>query len=120
MGDLGLAFTNGILDHIPADEQGDAVAYRASLGPHGLLALRENSPYNPATRYGVRANDFDQDAVMVRPLCARGIVRANGMRVPRADFVFAFPRALARLGVLEPPPEQVAHRRAVLVLAQRT
>lgn len=100
---LDLAFTNGVFHHIGPQERPESIAFlRDSLRPGGILALWENSPFNPATHYGMRTNAFDRDAVMVRPGQIRSLLREGGLQILRTDFLFVFPHALRALRWLEP------------------
>ena len=118
---MDLAFTNGVFHHIGPDQRDDAATYlRDSLRPHGVLALWENSPYNPATHYGMRTNAFDRDAVMVRPVEVRRLLSRVGFRVLRTDFLFIFPHALRSLRWIEPRVSRLPIGGQYVVLAQRT
>jgi SAM-dependent methyltransferase len=100
---MDLAFTNGVFHHIGPEDRPESVRYlHDALRPHGVLALWENSPFNPGTRYGMRTNAFDRDAVMVRPGQIRSLLRTGGFRVLRTDFTFIFPHALRALRWTEP------------------
>ena len=119
-GTFDIAFTNGVFHHIPSAEQLDAVTYlRDAVRPGGLVALWENNPYNPATRYGMWANEFDRHAVMLRPGRARKLAGEAGLRVLRTDYVFVFPHVLARLRFMEPFLTRWPIGGQYLVLSQR-
>jgi SAM-dependent methyltransferase len=102
-GDLDLIYCNGTFHHIPPGDRPQvlSVLHRA-LKPGGLLALWENNPWNPGTRYVMRRIPFDRDAVPLSVREARRRVRAAGFEVLRSDFLFLFPRCLAPLRFLEP------------------
>ena len=118
---IDLAFTNGVFHHIsPEDRIGSATYLRDALRPHGVLALWENSPYNPATHYGMRTNEFDRDAVMVRPGEVRSFLRRSGFRVLRTDFLFIFPHVLKSLRWIEPRVSRLPIGGQYVVFAQRT
>lgn len=98
-----LVFTNGVFHHVPAAEQAVAAAYAAAaLRPGGCLALWENNPWNPGTRWSMRVVTFDRDAVPIRARACEALVRGAGLTVISTDFLFVFPRMLRWLRPLEP------------------
>jgi SAM-dependent methyltransferase len=102
-GRFDLAYCNGVFHHIPPAERPAAVGYlRDALRPGGLLALWENNPWNPGTRYVMSRISFDRDAVLLGAAGARRLLRACGFAVVRTDHLFVFPRCLSRLRGLEP------------------
>ncbi len=102
-GTIDLVFCNGVFHHIPLAERGDAMAYIArALRPGGLLALWENNPWNPGTRYVMSRIAFDRDAIPLSPPEARRLARRAGLFVVRIDFRFYFPHALRALRWMEP------------------
>ncbi len=102
-GQMDLVFCNGVFHHIPAGERGNVAAgiFRA-LRPGGLLALWENNPWNPATRYVMSRIPFDSDAQTLEPPDARRLLHGVGFEILRTDFLFLFPRFLRWLRALEP------------------
>lgn len=118
--DVDLAFTNGVFHHIPAPERVASVDYlRRSLRPHGVLALWENSPYNPATHYGMRMNEFDRDCKMLRPVTVRALLMDAGFSILRSDFLFVFPHLLRGMRWIEPRITHWPVGGQYVVLAQR-
>jgi trans-aconitate methyltransferase len=102
-GRFDLAYCNGVFHHIPPAERPGALSYlRDALRPGGLLALWENNPWNPGTRYVMSRIPFDRDAVPLSAVEARRLLRANGFSVVRTDHLFVFPRCLGWLRGLEP------------------
>jgi SAM-dependent methyltransferase len=102
-GRFDLAYCNGVFHHIPPAGRAAAVAYLyRSLRPGGLLALWENNPWNPGTRYVMRRIPFDRDAVPLAAPETRRLLRAGGFAVLRTDFLFLFPRFLRWFRWLEP------------------
>jgi len=102
-GTLDLAFCNGVFHHIPPTDRASAVRYiHRALRPGGVLALWENNPWNPATRYVMSRIPFDRDAITLAPSEARELVRANGFEIVSIDFQFIFPHVLRWLRGLEP------------------
>ncbi|MGH7896305.1 MAG: class I SAM-dependent methyltransferase [Candidatus Binatia bacterium] len=103
-GAVDLAFSNGVFHHIPPAERPAVLDYvLRALRPGGLLALWENNPWNPGTRYVMSRIPFDRDAVPISPPEARALLREAGFEVLRIDFLFIFPRPLRWLRALEPP-----------------
>ena len=103
-GSVDLVYTNGTFHHIPPPERSTALAWiRNALSPSGLLALWENNPWNPGTRYVMRRIPFDRDAVPLSVLEATRLVETAGFEILRRDFLFLFPRALRILRALEAP-----------------
>jgi SAM-dependent methyltransferase len=101
-GEVDLAYSNGVLHHVPPAERASAVGYvRRALGPGGLFAVWENNPWNPGARYVMSRIPFDRDAVPLKPAESRRLLDAGGFDVVRTDFLFVFPRALKRLRPLE-------------------
>ncbi len=100
-----VVYVNGVFHHVPATEQPGALAAMVSaLRPGGVLALWENNPYNPGTRWVMRRLPFDRDAVMLRPSLTRRLVEEAGLTVLATDYCFFFPRPLASIRPLERSP----------------
>jgi len=98
-----LVFCNGVFHHIPPKERASTVNYlHRCLRPGGILALWENNPWNPGTRYVMSRIPFDRDAIMLSSMEMRRIVKDCGFEVLRTDFLFIFPRALRFLRWIEP------------------
>jgi trans-aconitate methyltransferase len=102
-GDMDLVYCNGTFHHIPPlDRPGVLQNLHRTLKPGGLLALWENNPWNPGTRYVMSRIPFDQDAIPLSIRETRRLVRAASFEILRSDFLFLFPRFLAALRSLEP------------------
>jgi len=100
--DRDLVFCNGVFHHISPSERLQTLRYMAAcLRPGGVLALWENNPWNPGTRYIMRRIPFDRDAIPVRSTEARALVRAAKLNVLRTDYCFIFPGVLRVLRPLE-------------------
>ena len=100
---IELAFCNGVFHHVPpAQRPGVVQLLHDALEPGGCLAIWDNNPWNPGTRYVMRRIPFDRDAVMTSARAARAMVEAAGLEVLRVDHLFVFPRFLRRLRFLEP------------------
>jgi SAM-dependent methyltransferase len=98
-----LVFCNGVFHHIPPPARASAIEYLyRCLRPGGLLALWENNPWNPGTRYVMSRIPFDRDAITLSPPESRRLVRAAGFEVLRLDCLFIFPHFLRWLRRLEP------------------
>ena len=115
-----LVYCNGVFHHImPADRHEALATVHRALRPGGWLALWENNPWNPGTRYVMSRIPFDRDAVTLSPPECKQMLQSSGFRVVRCDSRFLFPRALAWLR----PLERLVHRLPVgaqyLVLAQK-
>ena len=119
-GEFDLAYTNGVFHHIAESERAGAFGYVfKSLRPGGLFAFFENNPWNPGTRYTMRRNPFDEDAVMLSPPEARRLLKASGFEVLRTETLFYFPRALGFLRPLEPALARLPLGGQYLVLCRR-
>ncbi len=102
-GSADLVFCNGVFHHIPPPDRASAVEYLyRCLRPGGLLALWENNPWNPGTRYVMSRIPFDRDAITLSPAQSQRLVRAAGFEVLRTDCLFIFPHFLRWLRALEP------------------
>ncbi|HEV2118186.1 MAG TPA: class I SAM-dependent methyltransferase [Terriglobales bacterium] len=115
-----LAFCNGVFHHIPPDHRPAALRYiYDSLVGHGVLALWENNPWNPATRYVMGRCEFDRDAMPISPTRARGLVRKAGFQVLHVSSYFYFPHWLRWLWGLEPSLSRLPLGAQYLVLARK-
>jgi SAM-dependent methyltransferase len=102
-GDLDLVYCNGVFHHIPPGERASAVGYvYRSLRPGGVFALWENNPWNPAMMAMMRLAPVDRNAVTLNPPESRALLRAGGLEVREASFMFLFPKLLGPLRALEP------------------
>jgi trans-aconitate methyltransferase len=98
-----LIFCNGVFHHIPSVQREASLSYiRATLKPGGVFVFWENNPWNPGVHYVMRSIPFDHDAEKILPHTAVRLLRGAGFRTVRLRFFFVFPKALARLRVLEP------------------
>jgi SAM-dependent methyltransferase len=118
--EIDLAFCNGVFHHIPPAERPAALGrIFAALRPGGLLALWENNPWNPGTRYVMSRISFDRDANLLWPGQARRLLRQAGFEILRTDFAFIFPAMLKWLRPLEPHLCRVALGAQYMVLARK-
>jgi SAM-dependent methyltransferase len=119
-GEVDLAYCNGVFHHIPPSERDRELDYvRSSLRPGGLFSFWENNPWNPGTRYVMSRIPFDRDAVTIAPTEARTLLRKNGFRILRTDFLFFFPNFLKSLRWMEPLLSGVPLGGQYQVLCQR-
>lgn len=115
-----LVFCNGVFHHIAPPDRAAALQYLyRCLRPGGLLALWENNPWNPGTRYVMRRIRFDRDATTLSPPESRRMVRAAGFEVLRTDCLFIFPHFLRWLRALEPHLSQLPLGGQYQVLCRR-
>ena len=97
-----LVHLNGVVHHVePAARPELFTALAGSLRPGGVLAVFENNPLNPGTRYVMSRIPFDRDAVPLTAVALRRHLRAAGLAPLRTENLFWFPRALAWLRPLE-------------------
>jgi len=100
--EFDLVFCNGVFHHIRPPARPDAIAtIRRALRPGGWIALWENNPWNPGTRYVMSRIPFDRDAVPLSSRQTRRLVQNGGLLHVRTDFLFIFPRALRWLRPIE-------------------
>jgi 2-polyprenyl-3-methyl-5-hydroxy-6-metoxy-1,4-benzoquinol methylase len=113
-------YVNGVLHHVAASNQSSMLSTIAgSLHPGGVLALWENNPYNPGTRWVMKRLPFDRDAVMLKPSRTRRLVAEAGLRVLSTQYAFFFPRMLSMLRPVESHLRSVPLGGQYLVLAER-
>jgi|SRR5208282_2652897 len=102
-GNADLVFCNCVFHHISPPDRAAAAEYLyRCLRPGGLLALWENNPWNPGTRYVMSRIPFDRDATTLSPPESRRLVIAARFEVLRTDYLFIFPHFLRWLRALEP------------------
>ena len=89
------------------------------MAPGGLLALWENNPFNPGTRWVMKRLPFDRDAVLLAPSETSWLLRSSGFDVIEIRHHFFFPRALAMLRPVERVLRRVPLGGQYVVLAQR-
>jgi len=119
-GEFPLAFCNGVFHHVPPVERpGVARRLHDALEPGGCLAIWDNNPWNPGTRYVMRRIPFDRDAVMTSARAARAMVEAAGLEALCVDHAFVFPHFLRKLRFLEPLLVGVPLGGQYLVLSRR-
>jgi SAM-dependent methyltransferase len=101
-GTADLIHVNGVLHHVePPDRAAFLRAIAVLLAPRGVVALFENNPINPGTRWVMSRIPFDRDAVPVTAHKTRRLLRAAGLRDLDTRYLFYFPRFLKALRPLE-------------------
>ena len=108
-GHFAVAVLSGVLHHVPPKERAEVLrTVRRALRPGGRVVVFEHNPLNPVTRRAVAACPFDDDAILLWPWEARGLLRRGGFSDVELDFIVFFPRPLAFLRPLEPRLRRVA------------
>ena len=69
---------------------------RRVMKPGGTLAIIEHNPYNPITRRVVRRTPVDADAVLLRPVETRRLLRQAGFEILEQRYFLYFPRRVYR------------------------
>ncbi|MEA2752262.1 MAG: hypothetical protein QOI41_6405, partial [Myxococcales bacterium] len=109
---------SGVLHHVAPAARVDLLrTVRGLLRPGGQLVVFEHNRLNPVTRRAVAACAFDDDAILLWPWEARGVLRSAGFTSVRTDYIVFFPRALAFLRPLEPKLRRVILGAQQMVLA---
>ena len=102
VGEIDLAFCNGVFHHIPPAERDAAVAaIWQALKPGGLFAFWENNRWNPIVHWMMSRVPFDADAQMLFPHQACRLLAKAGFEVVLRDYFFIFPALLKALRPLE-------------------
>lgn len=93
-GAFDLCFTVCVMHHVPPDQWPAFVAeaWRVTR-PGGIFAVYEHNPLNPLTRLAVFRCPFDHDAVLLGPRRVTGLLRGQGFRPLRRDYLFFVPLA---------------------------
>lgn len=101
-GEFDLVYSNGVVHHIPLKDRQEVLRYVYHLlRPGGYLAVWENNPWNPGTRFVMSRVAFDRDAVLVSAWALRRLLCEVGFEFIDTTFHFVFPRFLAWLRPLE-------------------
>jgi trans-aconitate methyltransferase len=97
-----LVYLNGVVHHVAPEERPALFAdLGARLAPGGVVALFENNPLNPGTRWVMARIPFDRDAVPLYAGEARERLRQAGLAPVATVYLFYFPRFLRALRPLE-------------------
>jgi len=93
----------GVLHHVPRQDRRRVLSNAMQKAkPGGRVVVFEHNPYNPLTRSVVDRCAFDEDAVLLRPREIRQLLEQVGAAKVDQGYIVFFPRALARLRVVEP------------------
>lgn len=97
-----LVYLNGVLHHVPTDQQDELLGYLANIvRPGGWLVIFDNNPLSLPARLVMRSIPFDREAVMVGPRRLVRMARIHGLANPRVHYHFIFPRLLGFLRPVE-------------------
>ncbi|HMK29970.1 MAG TPA: methyltransferase [Terriglobales bacterium] len=100
---LDLVHVNGVFHHIvPGERQSWLQWINQRMVAGGVLAIFENNPWNPGTRYVMSNCEFDRDAVMLSQLETTRHMQEAGFSVLGCWHLFFFPRAMKWLRFAEP------------------
>lgn len=120
VGDVNLAFTNGVFHHIPLAERQTAFQFvLQTLCRGGVFAFFENNPWNPGTRFIMHRIPFDADAVTLSSAVARRALSSVGFEILSIDYLFFFPRILRGLRRFEPALVRLPLGAQYLVMARK-
>jgi SAM-dependent methyltransferase len=96
-----LIYTTEVFHHIPTKEHaGYCAELLRILKPGGTLIIFELNPLNLATVYRFKIDPLEQDAQLITPWYARGLLKQYG--IVRLRFYDFFPNILGELRILEP------------------
>jgi SAM-dependent methyltransferase len=96
------AVLSGVLHHVQPSARVDLLKNVATrLRPGGRIVVFEHNPLNPVTRRAVSMCAFDDDAILLWPWEARGVLADAGFSDVKLEYIVFFPRQLAFLRPLE-------------------
>ncbi|MEO6404031.1 MAG: class I SAM-dependent methyltransferase [Ferruginibacter sp.] len=88
-----IIFIAGVLHHINYDLHAAIIREILKvLKPGGQLFLFEHNPLNPLTRYLVNTCDFDKNAKLLMAGYTGRMLKKNGFRLVKKNFIIFFPR----------------------------
>jgi len=117
---VDIAYTSGVFHHIePELRQAELAKLFGWLKPGGVLALFENNPWNPGTRWVMSRIAFDRDAKCLSPVEAQRRVSHAGFDVLQMRSLFYFPKLLSWLRPIEAWLSPAPLGAQYVVLAQR-
>jgi SAM-dependent methyltransferase len=100
---VSVAFVNGVFHHIPLMERDFWLNWiYEKLAPNGVLALFENNPWNPGTRFVMSRCEFDGDAICLSPIETKRRMYKAGLRILGIHHLFFFPSFLQSFRRIEP------------------
>jgi SAM-dependent methyltransferase len=98
----GLVHINGVVHHVaPSDRPSVMALVRDHAAAGGVVAVFENNPANPGTRWVMSRIPFDRDAVPLWSSETRRHMKDVGLRVLGTSYLMFFPRFLSLLRPLE-------------------
>ena len=93
---------SGVLHHVDPNARNDLLAVQQKyLADDGVIAIFENNPLNPGTRWVMSRIPFDRDAIPLRAGELRERLQGTGFAIRDVYYLFWFPRILAALRPLE-------------------
>lgn len=114
------AVLSGVLHHVLPSKRVDVLrTVRSALRPGGRIVVFEHNPLNPVTRRAVATCAFDDDAILLWPWEARGVLGEAGFADVELDYIVFFPRPLAFLRRLEPLMSGVMLGAQMMVVATK-
>jgi trans-aconitate methyltransferase len=100
--DIDITYVNGVLHHVnPGDRTPLFEMLRQKMSDDGLVAVFENNPLNPGTRFVMSRIPFDRDAETLTHWAMCRHFREARLDVAHQGFLFYFPRILSLLRPLE-------------------
>jgi trans-aconitate methyltransferase len=100
--DIDITYVNGVVHHMePRDRTPLFEMLRSKTAADGLVAVFENNPLNPGTRFVMSRIPFDWDAQPLTHWKMREHFREARFKVIHEGFLFYFPKMLALLRPLE-------------------
>jgi SAM-dependent methyltransferase len=97
------AVLSGVLHHVQPSARVDLLrTVHGLLRPGGRIVVFEHNPLNPVTQRAVAACAFDDDAILLWPWEARGVLDQARFDDVTLDYIVFFPRPLAFLRPIEP------------------
>lgn len=102
-GQFDMIYMNGVLHHIqPTERLAILSTLKQRLKPGAFLAIWENNPWNPGTRFIMRRVSFDRsNSWPLSPIEVTRLCEAAGLLICRIDFQFFFPGRLKAFSILE-------------------
>jgi len=86
-----------VYHHVPLASRGQLTAevYRV-LKPGGTFVIIEHNPYNPVTQGVVKRTPVDADAILLKPMETRGLLRSKGFSISELEYFLYLPEKLYR------------------------
>ena len=117
---MDVVYTSGVFHHIePAQRQTELQNIYGWLKPGGYLALFENNPWNPGTKWVMSRIPFDAEAQCLTPGETRKRLVEAGFEVQVTRSLFYFPRLLSCLRPLEKLLSAIPLGAQYVVMARR-